>query len=103
MTAAVDEFSEKSAFTIPEGIGTFRLQLPSSLHGFIDIETYYSPALTSTLIDEHDLLGITPKQKKEFCGITLTQEFHGDCTWGPSLSILCRHIKYPTTVCLFGT
>ena len=71
MTAAIDESDKQSVFTVPYGIGSLWLHLPSSSHGFLDIETYYSPALTSTLINEHDLLGITPKQRKEFRGITL--------------------------------
>ena len=90
MTAALDEPSETSIFTAPDGFGPLRLHLPSSLHGFIDIVTYFSPALTSTLINEHGLLGITPKQKKEFGGITLTQNFDGDCSTG-TVSILCQH------------
>ena len=90
MTAAIDKSSKQTAFTIPEGIGFLRLHSPSSPHGFIDIQTYYSPALTSTLINEHDLLGITPKQRKEFCGLTLHQEFHDDCSTG-LVTIHCQH------------
>jgi hypothetical protein len=64
MKAAIDESSKQLAFTVPEGAGSLRLHSTSSPYGFLDIKTYYSPALTSTLINEHDLLGITPKQKE---------------------------------------
>ena len=90
MTAAIDKSSKQSSFIVPDGVGSLRLHSTSSPQGFIDVETYFSPALTSTLINEHDLLGITPKQQKEFRGLTLHQEFHDDCNTG-TVTIHCQH------------
>ena len=88
--AAIDESDKQSASIVPLGLGYLRLSSPSAPNGVIDVATYYSPALTSTLMNEHDILGITAAEKNQFHGISLTQTFHDTCMTG-TLSIYGQH------------
>ena len=65
MKAAIYKSDKQTASTVPLGLGYLRLASPSAPNGVIDVATYYySPALTSTLINEHDILGITTAAEK---------------------------------------
>ena len=90
MKAAIDKTDWQTASTVPLGMGYLRLHSPSAPNGVIDVATYYSPALTSTLINEHDILGITTAEKNQFYGIKLEQTFHDSCLAG-TVFILCKH------------
>ena len=90
MKAAIEKSDNQNASTVPLGMGYLRLESPSAPNGVIDVATYYSPALTSTLINEHDILGITAAEKNKFHGISLEQTFHDSCLTG-TVSIFCQH------------
>ena len=90
MSAALDKTDQQAETTVPLGFGYLRLGSPRAPSGVIDVATYYSPALTSTLINEHDILGITAAEKSQFYGLSLEQTFHGTCSTS-TVSILCWH------------
>ena len=90
MKAAIDISDKQTASTVPLGLGYLRLRSPSAPNGVIDVATYYSPVLTSTLINEHDILGITTTEQNQFYGISLEQTFHDTCQTG-TVSIVCKH------------
>lgn len=90
MSAALDKTDKKTASTVPLGFRYLRLDSLTAPNGVIDVATYYSPALTSTLINEHDILGITANEKSQFYGISLEQILHDTCSTG-TVSILCCH------------
>merc|ERR1712086_389525 len=90
MSAAIDETDQQAETTVPLGYGYLRLASLTAPNGVIDVTTYYSPALTSTLINEHDILGITAAEKSQFSGLTMEQDFHGNYSTG-TVAIICRH------------
>ena len=90
MKAAIYKLDKQTASTVPLGLGYLGLASPSALYGVIDVATYYSPALTSTLINKHNILGIKAAEKNQFHGLSLEQTFHSICLTG-TVSIFCCH------------
>ena len=80
--------------TVPLGEGYLRLPGPGNT--YVDVLTYYSPDLTSTLVSEKSILYSTNFPVKEYGGQWIRKFFTSDDCETGNITVLCQHKICPS-------
>jgi hypothetical protein len=87
LTAAIDN-GDPGIF--PEGEGYLRVPAPNA-RGYIEVLTYYSPHLTSTLISENGLYNTSTNSTSAFSGQTLHKHYTDPLGYTGNFTLTCHH------------
>ena len=79
---------------VPEGEGYLRLPAPNGT--YVDVLTYYSPLLTSTLVSEQCILKSSKFPIKEYGGQWIRKFYHSDDCETGNITVLCQHKISPS-------
>eukprot|EP00536_Pseudo-nitzschia_multiseries_P004809 jgi/Psemu1/10927/gm1.10927_g len=91
LTAAI---GGKAATCIPEGSGYLHIPVPNHI-GYLKVFFYYSPSLSTTLLSENDLCGMTSRMRHQFSGESIHKAFtdthDSSGQQNGNLTIICHH------------